>query len=185
MPRDLDTTQIVAAGAPVLGIALLIELEFDTEPMRLWSGLGALAWGNRSFVGAGTLLSIGEVEEAAEVRAAATALTLSGIPGEVIDAANEVDWQGRPARIWLALLADNHALLGKPIPMLAGRMDTLSWSEGETATVTLAVESRLADLERPRIRRYTDSDQQAEYPGDLGFQYVASLVEKETTWGSR
>ena len=71
------------------------------------------------------------------------------------------------------------------MPVLAGRMDTMSWSEGETATVSLTVESRLADLERPRARRYTDSDQQAEYPGDLAFQYVQSLVEKEITWGRR
>ena len=86
-------------------------------------------------------------------------------------------------KIWLALLAEDGALIGDPVQILSGRMDTLSWSEGETAAVSMTVENQLVDLDRARVRRYTDADQQAEYAGDLGFQYVASLVEKEITWG--
>lgn len=183
MPRDLSAEQRMAAGAPVVHLALLVDLDFDDEPMRMWTGVGDLRVGNAVYTGAGTLLGIGEVEEAAEVRAAVTTLSLSGLPGEIIDAALAVDWQGRDATISLALLTADGVLLGDPIAVLVGRMDTLSWSEGETATVSMTVENRLVDLDRARVRRYTDSDQQAEYAGDLGFEYVAGLVEKEITWG--
>jgi hypothetical protein len=185
MPRGLDAEQAYAAGAPEVYLALLVEMQFDPEPMRLWSGLGDLAVGNATFTGAGTLLGVSEVEEAAEVRAAVTTLSLSGITGEVIDAALDVDWQGKPATVSLALLTAEGGLLGDPIQVLAGRMDTLSWREGEEAAVSLSVENRLVDLDRPRVRRYTDADQQDEYPGDRGFEFVASLVEKEITWGRR
>lgn len=183
MPRSLSAEQEYAAGAPVTYGAMLVELDFDDDPMRMWTGICDLNVGNQVFAGVGTLLGIGDVEEAAEVRAAVTTLSLSGIPGEVIDAALTVDWQGRAATIWLALLTSQGELLGEPIQVLSGRMDTLSWSEGETATVSMTVENRLVDLERARVRRYTDADQQAEYPGDLAFQFVAGLVEKEITWG--
>lgn len=185
MTRGLTPEQAFASGAPVTNLAVLVELEFDPEPMRLWTGIGNLRWGNRTFAGAGTLLGVGEVEEAAEVRSAVTTLSLSGVPGEVIDAALHVDWQGKPATIWLALLTQAAELLGEPVQVLAGRMDTLSWQEGETATISLSVENRLVDLDRPRVRRYTDADQQAEFPGDKGFEFVASIVEKELTWGRR
>ena len=94
-----------------------------------------------------------------------------------------VTWRGQPARIWLALLSANGGLLGDPIQVLSGRMDVMSWTEGETANITLTVESRLADLERARVRRYTDRDQEDEYPGDLGFQYVDSLQDTLINWG--
>lgn len=184
MPRGLTTPQSTLAAAPRLGVALLIEMDFAPEVVRLWSGLGTFTWGNRVFTGAGTLIGVGEVEEAAEVRAAATALTLSGVPGEVVTHAIAVDWQGRPCTIWLALLDEGMALVGDPVRVLAGRMDTLTWAEGDDAIITISVENRLVDLERPRVRRYTDADQRAEYPGDLAFQYVPSLIEREIKWGS-
>ena len=35
------------------------------------------------------------------------------------------------------------------------------------------------DLERAEVRRYTDADQQAEYPGDRFFEFVPALQEAE------
>ena len=54
---------------------------------------------------------------------------------------------------------------------------------GEKATITLTGESRLIDFFRPRISRYTDAEQQALYPGDLGLQYVNDLQEASVPWG--
>jgi hypothetical protein len=51
------------------------------------------------------------------------------------------------------------------------------------ASVVKNLESRLVDWERARVRRYNDADQQAEYPGDLGLQFVEQMVEKQLIWG--
>jgi hypothetical protein len=45
--------------------------------------------------------------------------------------------------------------------------------------VTLSCESRLVDLERAEVRRYTDADQQGEHPGDRFFEFVPALQEAE------
>ena len=49
--------------------------------------------------------------------------------------------------------------------------------------VLLTAENRLADWDRPRIRRYNDADQQSEYPGDLGMQFAEQMVNKTILWG--
>ena len=56
--------------------------------------------------------------------------------------------------------------------------------DGENATIKVSCESRLIDLNRNRVRRYTDVDQQSEVSGDLGFKFVESLQEKSIDWGS-
>ena len=65
-----------------------------------------------------------------------------------------------------------------------GRMDTIEIVDGgPTATITMKVENRLRDLERARVRRYTDADQQARFPGDSGLEYVLALQEIDIPWG--
>jgi len=51
------------------------------------------------------------------------------------------------------------------------------------ATITLTAESYLASLERPRPRRLTHEDQQIEFPGDLGLEFVAGIQNKTIPWG--
>ena len=58
----------------------------------------------------------------------------------------------------------------------------------ETCTVTLTVENRLVDLERPRVLRFTDQSQQSRLSGlgvttDKGLQFVDSLQNKVVAWG--
>ncbi len=55
----------------------------------------------------------------------------------------------------------------------------------ETATIVVTAESRLIDWNRPRIRRYTDGDQQERFSGDLGFQFMSDASEKEINWGGK
>ena len=54
---------------------------------------------------------------------------------------------------------------------------------GATATITVNAESRLADWDRPRVRRYNHEDQQIDYPGDMGFEFVPQMATKELRWG--
>jgi hypothetical protein len=49
--------------------------------------------------------------------------------------------------------------------------------------LAIRVEKELIDS-RTRGRRYTHEDQQIEHAGDLGFEYVAGLADKEITWGT-
>ena len=63
-------------------------------------------------------------------------------------------------------------------------MDVLTIDEGgETSTINLSVENKLIQLGRSKTRRYNSADQRADHPADEGFDYVASIAEKDITWG--
>lgn len=178
-PR-LSDQAAAAATAPVVAPVILCELDFATGAFRVWSGLGTLNWAGRSFEGIGDIGAMGEVEETVELRAVRLTLALSPVPQEVIDIAlSERSYRLRPARLWLALLGDDGAFAADPFPLWAGIMDTMEVVDGAEPRVTLACESRLVDLERAEVRRYTDADQQAEYPGDRFFEFVPALQDAE------
>jgi len=187
LTRAIAAATDVALNRAEVRAALLIALDFASGPMRLFTGLGTISWAGTTYTGAGTLLGVSSIEETGEVRSTVTTLTLSGVPTTLIDLAQTEGegWQGRRATIHLATFDETgRALEGEPVQLLAGRMDQLSYSEGETASFALTIESRLVDLERPRVRRYTDEDQQAEYPGDLAFAYVEDIAAGlEINWG--
>ena len=178
-PR-LSVQAAAAATAPVVAPVILCELDFATGAFRVWSGLGPLNWAGRAFEGIGDIGAMGEVEETVELRAVRLTLALSPVPQEVIDIAlSERSYRLRPARLWLALLGEDGAFVADPFPLWAGIMDTMEVVDGAEPRVTLACESRLVDLERAEVRRYTDADQQAEYPGDRFFEFVPALQDAE------
>lgn len=169
-----------SATSPVAAPVVLVELDFASGPFRAWTGLGQLNWAGKVFEGVGSIGAVGEVEETVELRAVRLTLALSPVPQEVVDIAlAERSFRLRPARLWGALLDVEGAFVADPFPLWAGLMDTMEVTDGAEPRVALTCESRLVDLERAEVRRYTDADQQAEYPGDRFFEYVPALQEAE------
>jgi hypothetical protein len=63
-------------------------------------------------------------------------------------------------------------------------MDQMNIEEtADTCTVSLTIENKLVDLERPRVARFTSSYQKSVYSGDKGFDFVEDLQDKEIVWG--
>ena len=169
-----------SATSPVAAPVVLVELDWASGPFRAWTGLGQLNWAGKVFEGVGSIGAVGEVEETVELRAVRLTLALSPVPQEVVDIAlAERSFRLRPARLWGALLDAEGAFVADPFPLWAGLMDTMEVTDGAEPRVALTCESRLVDLERAEVRRYTDADQQAEYPGDRFFEYVPALQEAE------
>lgn len=178
-PR-LSPHAAASATSPVATPVVLVELDFASGPFRAWTGLGQLHWAGKVFEGVGSIGAVGEVEETVELRAVRLTLALSPVPQEVVDIAlAERSFRLRPARLWGALLDAEGAFVADPFPLWAGLMDTMEVTDGAEPRVALTCESRLVDLERAEVRRYTDADQQAEYPGDRFFEYVPALQEAE------
>lgn len=184
--RTLTTTVQSELERDTVLPALFVELLFDSGPLRLWSGLGNATINGETYTGTGTLGTISEIEESAgDVRASSVAMTLSGIPSSYLSIGLAEQFQGRPASIWLAFLDAAGAIMPDPIRVFKGRMDYPALEEnGDTAKITVFAESHLIDLERPRIRRYTDEDQRELYPGDTGLRFITALQNKQVNWSN-
>lgn len=161
-----------------------VQLEVATSTVRVWSGVGTLTWNGQTWTGIGQLGMISPVTETTETRAEGIILTLSGVDPTLLGYALTEIRHGKDAKVWLGAMDDAGAVLADPYLSFAGKVDTASIDEGgEAAQIQITVESRLIEMHRPRDRRWTYEDQQMDYPGDLGFEYVAGLQELNLVWG--
>ncbi len=183
MARDIASLTLAAGKAGVVRPVLLTRLDFASGVVRATSAPFDVQHEGETYLGVGHLGALSAVPEGAELQGYAVQMTLSGIPAGFISLALADQYQGRDARLWLALLDEQYRLTGSPVLIFRGRMDTLDIELGETATLTLTVQSRLSDWERPRLRRYTHEDQQSKFPADKGFEFVAQMAEKTIYWG--
>ena len=55
---------------------------------------------------------------------------------------------------------------------------------GETCEIEVMSENKAVIINRKKDRRYTPEDQKSEYAGDLGFDFVPLLQDKEVIWKS-
>jgi hypothetical protein len=184
MARALTAAFEAATQANHVRPVMLLELML-TVPVRLWTGIGDIFWSGATWTGAGNLLGVGSVQETQELRAAGMDISLSAIPSEMLSLALVEPYQGKAARVYIgAFNVNTGALITDPYMIFGGRIDTVNVIDGaEEATISVALENRLIDLERPRERRYDDADQQAEHPGDRFFEFVPSLQDQEIKWG--
>lgn len=185
--RDLTPLVKDELEKGLVRLAMFVECIFDDGPLRLWSGLGPYTFNGQIYEGAGSLGGIDAIEEnAGDVKATGVAMKLSGIPSDMVALCLAEHFQGRPVTIWFAMFDENGALIPDAIQIFKGRMDYPVIEEGgETATITVFAESLLIDLERPRIRRYTNEDQTSAFPGDMGLEFTAAIQNVEIVWQSK
>ena len=180
--RDITSVVENALDDAVVYPFFATELLFDGTPLRLWTGVGEATIDGNTFTGTGTLLDISSVEETSEIAVRGATLTLSGVPTEVISLALQTPYQGRVCNIYFGMV-DGNSYSGLT-QIFSGYMDEMNIEEGpDSSAIELKVENRLIDLERARVRRYTSGYQKSVYPGDLGFDFVEDLQDKEIVWG--
>lgn len=182
MTRGLESAALDAVQAEVVVRVVAVALDFPSGVVRYSGAPFDLTIGGETFFGLGELGQISTVEESAELRSYGLTVAVSGIPRDVVAAALTEAYQGRRGTVWEAQMDAAGLVVADPVVIFRGRMDQLDVLLGETATVTVRLENRLADWERPRIRRYTDEEQQAEYPGDRFFGFLSATVEKDLIW---
>lgn len=184
MSRDLTPDFATALGVRDLRPVIFFEGEFASGTVRLWSGLGDTGWAGQSWSGAGALLGLGSIEETSEVVAGGTSVSLSGIPLDLVQMAIAEARQGLPGRVWLGLLTPEGQIIADPVLAFSGRLDVPEITDdAESCRITISYESRLIDLNTARSWRYTHESQQVLHPGDLGFEYVTAIQDREITWG--
>ena len=148
-----------------------------------------------TYLGAGDLLSIGAIQETAELTANGATVTLGGIKQSLLTLARDEPYQGRPLIIRLGAFDENGDLIASPVILFSGFMDIMTIADsGDTSTITVTVENKLIAFQRTAVRRYTAEDQKIDYPlklpngnsnpdYDAGFEFVAKIQEKEIVWG--
>lgn len=208
MSRSLSSGILSVLTANEIYPFFATRIFFDTQTLNFWTGLGDLVHNSITYTGTGQLLQISELSETAEISAKGATLTLSGIPSSLISLALTEPYQGRVCEIYFGaidanktyltaedgsyiLLEDSSRItiesLDDPndiVKVFSGYLDQMNIDEGpETCTIGVSVESKLIDLERPKVFRFTDASQKSRYPNDKGFEFVEDLQDRTFNWG--
>ena len=184
MSRSLTSAMESAVTADLVRPITLVQCAFDTGNLNLWSGIGDLTVSGVDYVGAGSLLSIGEIAETSELSANGITVTLSGVTSPLLSKARDEDYQGRELKVLLGAMDAVNGVISNPVVVFSGFMDTMVINDGgETSTIQVTVENRLIEFERTRVRRYTAEDQKIDFPTGKGLEIVAEREEKEIVWG--
>lgn len=208
MSRDLRPTVKEALEEDILYPFFAVEMQFDNDQtLRIWTGTGILNYQGNEWFGAGELLTISAIEETSELVASGAQIGLSAIPPEVISLALSEPYQGRACKIFLGTfnktdslstptntlillnngsqidLGDNRTELTE---VFSGFMDQMPIEEGPDNTIiSLSVENKLINLEKPKNTRYTSTWQKSRFPNDLGLDFIEDLQDKEIFWGTK
>ncbi len=182
--RAMTSDAIAAITSPMVRPALLVQATFASETIYFWSGLGTIVWNGQAWIGIGSLGSISTIEEGSTVEAKGINFSISGFDPSALGAVMGEFQVALPALVFLGFFDAAGALIDDPVCCFSGRMDkpTLDVS-GTSATITINCENRLVEMNVSAERRYTHEDQQVDFPGDLGFQFVNSIQDSQIYFG--
>lgn len=178
----------VDVGAALQGsnvpLVVFIEMQLADETLRFCNATHTMQWDGHDWIGAGAVSGIEPISESEQPTASSVMVMFTGIDPDYVAAIRTQHYQGRPARVWVAPLSAAYVPINNPVLVFVGRMDEPEITLGETASIAIRLETRWADFDRPRIRRYSHADQQAYSPGDRFCEYVDRMEGVTFVWGT-
>ena len=179
---DSDIVKYLQADHQVLFLA--VKAEFDTDTLYVWSGDYDLTIDGDTYTGAGTLLSISNIEDTLELKSSGLSVSLAGMDATVLDLALTENYQNRLITVYLGYLSGGTDTVAGTMTLFKGRMQSMTVNDDPNgSTISVDAENRLIDLQRPSNLRYTKESQQYISDGDTCFDRVQSLQDKEIIWG--
>lgn len=186
MTRGLSPAVRAAVAGEHVVRAVAVALDFPSGIARWNSSPADIVIGGDLFLGVGALGTISAAEEGIELRSYGMTVGITGVPSDAVAIALGQAYQGRPGTVWEVVLdAEQWVPIAAPIVIFRGRMDQMNITVGVTAQITVSLENRLTDWERPKIRRYNSVDQRARDPNDGSFRFLPATTEKEIIWPAR
>lgn len=186
MSRALPSGLITKYKSSSLSLHYLLKLEYDSGDSLFWSGVTDIVYAGDTYVGTGSLGSIGNISENVILAPAELEVALSGIPSSIISIALGEEYQGRTATVFMStgeLLSAGVLDPNFVNTVFKGLMDVMSIQEdGDSSSIILKLENELIRLTRSNERRMTDQDQRIDFPNDAGFSRVQLIQDQKLEW---
>jgi len=163
-----------------------VKAEFDTDDILVWTGNDDLVINSETYTGAGSLLSISNVEDTLDLKPTGISIALSGMDADVLNMALTENYQNRDISVFMGFLMGGSNEVAGVLKVFAGRMMSLDVTDSiEGAVVGITAENRLIDLERPSNLRYTAESQKFIDSSDTSLNRVQQLQDKQIAWGQK
>ena len=184
MSRGLTAGAISASQAGSVAMIALVEMLLDSGAVRLCSAAADISWNGYTWNAVGQLGKIDVLEENEGGQITGVKFELSSIPSGLLTSALTEAYQGRVVNIYVAFLSlPQHSIVNSPVLEWNGTLDMMTVSDdGKTGVIQVTAENQAFDFARPVTLSWSDAEQQALYPGDLGLQYVPQMATKQIVW---
>ena len=174
-----------------------VNFQMDDETVGFWTGYGDITVDSITYTGAGEMLSFSEISEDNQISANGVTVILAGLDATAKDLALDQEYQYRKAEIIVGSL--NNYPTVQSYKLFVGLIDKVSIDDGpESSTVSIFLENRLIDLNRPRVLHYTNEEQKHFSPNrinpvdspitgstivtDAGLSEIGGIQDKQIIW---
>ena len=187
MSRGLSALNQAEASARHLHAVLFAELLLTTSspavPITVHTSVGPLTFGGDTYLGVGDLGGVSGVDEAERIGPSPFKLSLSGVdPGHIADALHAGNHRDK-VTLWVGYRGDDGLLVDDPWRLAGGFFEYADIELGEADNrVVVTVQHDLSTLLEKHGGRYTNEDQQGRFSGDVGFSFVADVIDKKLVW---
>ncbi len=182
MPRNIDSSVITELAKDGFNFCHLVFIDFDTA-LYLTDNFRDISYGGNAYTASSHLVEVGSPTETSELQVGSLSVTLSGVEQSYISAFLQSNWINKQVTIQRALLDDNNAIIGTPIPVFDGQITQFSIDEDEDGSeIDIAIASHWANFQLKGGRFTNNNSQQYHFPGDLGFEYSPN-INKDLRWG--
>jgi len=188
MARDITSAFNTAIKAKYVRPIFAIELDISDGTLRLWGGYGALNMTiggvSKTFTGTGDLLGFTPIQETSTLQMTGITVSVTGIKASLISSILSAEYTNRNGTLYMGLFDTSRNVIADVYTLFKGKMDVANIQEGaETSVITLNIESRMVQFDLPLNRMYTVEDQEVDFTGDLGLEFIPDLQDKEIIWG--
>ena len=185
MSRGFPSNVLTALSSDHVALVTFAKLEFPSGTLYLHNSIGTYTWGGNDWLGTGDLGEISQIEEGAQISPYKLTLTLSGLDSTISGAALTEDYYLQPVTVYLGALNADDELIADPTVVWEGAMDQMEISVGAEGgdAIVLTAESELARFDKASNLKYTDSQLQSQFSGDLAFEFMADIEGAKIRWG--
>lgn len=183
MPRGVDSAVLAGFDADIVRDVFLVFLDLPGGAVRAHTRIGPIVFGGETFTGVGELGAISVINEESDLSAPGVTVELSGIDPSLMTIVLDEHYQGRAMTVWRGAVLDDGSV-SEFLPSWTFTIDAVEITLGATGAIRISGESTDAILGRPNLRRSTDEDQQARYPGDKFYEFTPLAADIEIVWPS-
>lgn len=173
----------------------LLEVVFDVTPItlepntvRLTTAYNDITWNAVSWLAVGHFLGFTPVRETMENRITKLSVQLSGVDQSRISDFLSREYINRSIRVYLGFIdSTGYTVIVDPFLLFDGLMSDVAINDDPFSGTSIVVVECVDHWEAFNARpgRHTNNDeQQAFFPGDKGFEFVAK-VPRQLKWGRK
>ena len=187
------TTQSALDDGRIVAVDMIL-FEFPSGNYGFWRGEGILTYNTVPYIGGGSLIDIGDVEQGSDLSANSLTLKLRGVPNtdltpDTLATIESEQYHQKPVNLYVGFFNHETRVLMSVEVRYRGYVDQVFHKDevnesGEnTAVLEIRCESRFRDHQKSGYRIRSDLDQRLIYPTDDFYRNVSTVANDKILFG--